>query len=395
MKAVILAAGEGKRLKPFTETMPKVMLPIANKPILEYVFDACKRNGVEELIVVVGYKKEVIMEYFHDYQGIKITFIEQKNQLGTAHALSTAKSYIDQPFIVLPGDNIIDDVSIAHLLNNPDDYILLIKEHHQPSKYGVVEVKDQYIQSIIEKPKKEASRFISTGIYKFPPTIFNLIEELQHQGSHALTPVIQTLLEKETKIHAIFADHWMDIVYPWDIIRANESILQQMKMDVIQGTIEEGVTVKGPVFIGKNTKIYAGCYLIGPISIGEGCEIGPNTCIFPSTVIGNNSVVNAFSELRNSVVFSNVHIGSHASIAQTIIGQSTQIQNNFSSMSGETTIEDEGEYVKLTDMGSIIGEDTTIKSHVVIDPGIIIGRAVHINSMKHINVPIPSKSKVM
>jgi len=81
MKAVILAAGEGKRLKPFTETMPKVMLPIANKPILEYVFDACKRNGVEELIVVVGYKKEVIMEYFHDYQGIKITYIEQKTNL--------------------------------------------------------------------------------------------------------------------------------------------------------------------------------------------------------------------------------------------------------------------------------------------------------------------------
>ena len=222
-----------------------------------------------------------------------------------------------------------------------------------------------------------------------------MIEELQHQGIHALTSVIETLLEHKTSIHTIFADHWMDIVYPWDIISVNESIIQKMKTNEIQGTIEEGVTVKGPVFVGKNTKIYSGSYLIGPIIIGEGCEIGPNSCIFPSTVIGNNSVINAFSELRNSVVFSNVHIGSHASIAQTIIGQSTQIQNNFSSLSGETTIENEGEYVKLTDIGSIIGEDTIIQNHVVIDPGIIIGRAVHINSMKHINTPIPSKSKVM
>ena len=207
MKAVILAAGEGKRLKPFTETMPKVMLHIGNKPILEYVFDACKRNGVEEIIVVVGYKKEVIMEYFHDYQGIKISYIEQKNQLGTAHALYSAKSYIDQSFIVLPGDNIIDDISINHLLNSPEEYVLLIKEHQQPSKYGVVHVKDQLIQSIIEKPKKETSHFISTGIYKFPATIFTVIEELQHQGIHALTSVIETLLEHKTSIHTIFADH--------------------------------------------------------------------------------------------------------------------------------------------------------------------------------------------
>jgi len=296
---------------------------------------------------------------------------------------------------VLPGDNIIDDVSIAHLLNNPAEYILLIKEHHQPSKYGVVHVKDEKIQSIIEKPKKETSHFISTGIYKFPATIFTLLDELQHKGIHALTSVIESLLENETEIHTIFADHWMDIVYPWDIIKVNESILQRMQTDSIQGTLEGGVTVKGPVFIGKNTKIYAGCYLVGPIIIGEGCEIGPNTCIFPSTVIGNNSVINAFSELRNSVIFSNVHIGSHATLAQTIIGQCTKIHNNFSSISGESTIEDEGEYVNLSDIGSIIGEDTIIQSHVVIDPGIIIGREVHINSMKHINVSIPSKSKVM
>ncbi|HUS98756.1 MAG TPA: nucleotidyltransferase family protein, partial [Candidatus Thermoplasmatota archaeon] len=90
-KAVILAAGEGKRLRPFTETMPKVMLPVANKPLLEYVFDAARKSGMNEIIVVVGYKKEVIMEHFKDYKNVKITYVTQDRQLGTAHALLQAK----------------------------------------------------------------------------------------------------------------------------------------------------------------------------------------------------------------------------------------------------------------------------------------------------------------
>ena len=87
MKAVILAAGEGRRLRPFTETMPKVMLPIANKPILEYVFDALKKAGINDIILVVGYKKECIMECFKDYEGLNISYVFQDKQLGTAHAL--------------------------------------------------------------------------------------------------------------------------------------------------------------------------------------------------------------------------------------------------------------------------------------------------------------------
>ena len=126
MKAVILAAGEGKRLQPFTETMPKVMLPVANKPVLEYVFDAARNCGIDEIIVVVGYKKEVIMEYFKNYKGIKITYVIQDKQLGTAHALLQAKKHLDDSFIVLSGDNIIDNNIISKLINDKSKYSILI-----------------------------------------------------------------------------------------------------------------------------------------------------------------------------------------------------------------------------------------------------------------------------
>ena len=140
MKAVILAAGEGKRLRPFTETMPKVMLPVANRPILEYVVDALKNSGIKEIIIIVGYKKEVIMEHFKDYEDAKIKYVTQDKQLGTAHALLQAKKQIktSESFLVLSGDNIIDQKSILRLIENKAEYSMLIKEHAHLSKYGVV-----------------------------------------------------------------------------------------------------------------------------------------------------------------------------------------------------------------------------------------------------------------
>ena len=147
-QAVILAAGEGKRLRPFTETMPKVMLPVANKPIIEYVIEAVKQCGVTEIIIVVGYKKEVIMEYFKDFKNVKITYVFQEKQLGTSHALLQAEKLLDKKFIVLSGDNIINYQSILRLIDNKSDFAILIKEHPQPSKYGVVYIENKKLTSL-------------------------------------------------------------------------------------------------------------------------------------------------------------------------------------------------------------------------------------------------------
>ena len=395
MKAVILAAGEGKRLRPFTETMPKVMLPVANKPVLEYVFDACRQSGIEEVIVVVGYKKEVIMEYFKDYEGINITYVVQENQLGTAHALLKVKDHIKDSFIVLAGDNIIDQGSISNLLNDNSEHTILIKEHSHPSKYGVVFVEKNILKKIVEKPKEESGRFISTGIYKFPISIFESIEEITSQGVYALSSVVQSLVDQGKTVSSVIVDLWMDIVYPWDIIRVNESMIQIVSSESVSGVIEKGVTMKGSVSVGKDTKIYSGCYVVGPVVIGEGCEIGPNVCIFPSTVIGDNSVVAPFSEIRNSVILDNVHVGSNSFVSHSVIGRGNILGNSFSSMSGKATIEIEGEFKKLENIGSIIGEDCTIGSHVVIEPGMIIGRRCEISPMKRIVNNVSSESKVM
>ena len=394
MKAIILAAGEGKRLRPFTETMPKVMLPVANKPILEYVVDSVKNSGISDIIMVVGYKKEVIMEYFKDYKDIKITYVMQEKQLGTAHALLQAKKHLKHPFIVLSGDNIIDQKSISKLIDEPSKYSILIKEHSHPSKYGVVFVEKNKLKKIVEKPKQETGKFISTGIYKLPNTIFNYIETLASEGVYALSSVIQFIVDSSEEIRAITAESWMDIVYPWDLIRVNEAMIHQSSAST-SGTIEKGVVMKGAVSIGKDTTIYSGCYIVGPVVIGEGCEIGPNACIFPSTTIGDNTVVHPFNEIRNSVIMDDVHIASHSTISHSVIGMGTHIGNNFSAMPGDTTAEIEQEFKKLKDTGVMIGEDSIVGDGVATEPGIIIGRQCKVSSLNRITKNIPSKANVM
>ncbi len=394
MKAVILAAGEGKRLRPFTETLPKVMLLVANKPILEYVVDSVKKSGISEIIIVVGYKKEVIMEYFKNYKGVKITYVEQDKQLGTAHALLQSKKQIKESFIVLSGDNIIDQKSISNLIKDNSKYSILIKENPQPSKYGVVIIEKNKLKEIVEKPKEEIGKFISTGIYKLPKTIFEQIEGLASDGVYDLSSVIQSIVDQGEIIDTIIANEWMDIVYPWDLIKVNESLINSAPSSK-GGVIEKGVTIKGDVSIGKDTTIYSGCYIVGPVVIGEGCEIGPNACIFPSTTIGDNSVINPFSEIRNSVIMNDTHIGSNSSIKNSIIAKGTIIDNNFSSISGSNTLEIEGEYKKLKNIGAMIGEDCTIGSNVVVDPGVIIGRKCKIEPMNRLSKKVGSSSKVM
>jgi glucose-1-phosphate thymidylyltransferase len=394
MKAVILAAGEGRRLRPFTETLPKVMLPVANKPILEYVVDAVKKSGISEIIIVVGYKKEVIMEYFKNYKGVKITYVQQDKQLGTSHALLQAKKEIKEPFIVISGDNLIDQKSISNLIKDNSRYSILIKENPHPSKYGVVFIEKGKLKEIVEKPKEEIGKFISTGIYKLPKSIFIQIQKLASNGIYDLSAVIQSIVSNGETINTVIADEWMDIVYPWNLIQVNETLINSISSSK-GGIIEKGVTIKGDVSIGNDTTIYSGCYIVGPVVIGEGCEIGPNVCIFPSTTIGNNSVINPFSEIRNSIIMNDSHIGSNSSIKNSIIAKGTIIYNNFSSLSGNNTVEIEGEYKELKNIGAMIGEDCTIGSNVIVDPGVIIGRKCKIESLKRLSKKIESLSKVM
>ena len=281
-------------------------------------------------------------------------------------------------------------------MKEKSEYALLIKEHPHPSKYGVVYVEKGGLKKIVEKPTgEETEKFISTGIYKLPRSVFNEIEKATSLGVYGMSSVFQLLIESGKTITTVTAGLWRDIVYPWDLIHVNETMIQGPSKPSISGVIENGVTMKGAVSIGKDTRIYSGSYIVGPVVIGDGCEIGPNACIFPSTTIGNNSVVHPFSEIRNSIIMDDVHIGSNSSLSHSIIGRGSILGDSFSNISGKTTIEIEGEFKKVDTIGTMIGENSTLGNHIVVEPGVLIGRNCIITSLKQITKHIPSESRVM
>ena len=394
--AIILAAGKGSRLKPFTESVPKVMLPVANKPILEYVIESLVQSGIRKITIVVGYKKETIMDYFENGKkfNANIEYVIQEKQLGTGHALLQAKKHLTKKFLVLPGDNIIDSNLLSKIINQ-DKLSVLVTKSEMPSKYGVVEVENNVITALIEKPKEAIGHVISTGIYVLNKEAIEYVDGCVSKGLHKITDAIQTMIAEGHKITAIKGEGiWMDAVYPWDLLPLNETSLKNHK-STVAGTIEDGVTIKGNVFVGKDSIIRSGSYIVGPVVIGTGCEIGPHCSIFSSTAIGNNVSIGPFTEIRQSIIMDDCRIGSHSSFSNSVIGKGCRIDNNVMQIVGNSSVQIDEDFIYVKNIGSFIGDDCKIGSSTTIDSGKIIGTSCEISPMKHIQSNIKSSTHVM
>ena len=393
MKAVILAAGEGTRLRPFTVSEPKVMIPVANKPIMEYVIEALVDNGITEIVIIIGYKKERILTYFgtgEDFNA-NIEYVIQRKQLGTAHALAQAEDKIDDDFLVLPGDNVISKETVAHLLEDKSDHSVLITESDTPSKYGVVSLSNGDVKEIIEKPKESYSHLISTGIYSFTLEIFDHIHELMGDQVYDLTSAVQEL----ESLRGIVTDStWIDAVYPWDLLSVNSTALSNV-VNVKNGVIEENVSISGPVYIGEGTIIKSGTHIQGPAVIGEGSEIGPKACILPSTSIGKDSKISPMAIVQNSLLMNNIEVGPHSFIGNSVIGDGVRIGGNFTTYVRDADIKLRSDYHQVPDIGCMIAEDTEIGAGVVVESGVIIENDCIIGSGKTVRKNVPQESRVV
>ncbi|MFQ5553384.1 MAG: sugar phosphate nucleotidyltransferase, partial [Thermoplasmata archaeon] len=223
MRAVVLAAGEGTRLGPFTRTEPKVMIPVGNQPIVEYVVQALVENGVRDIVMVVGYRKERIMTHFQDGKewGAQIEYVTQDKQLGTAHALLQAAPLVKDDFLVLAGDNVIDGRTVEDVLQAGATPAVVITESEEPSKYGVVTLDGNRVQDIVEKPEERIGNLINTGIYQLDPSF---LKEAKGQGKKGVfdIPAVLHQLAQKRKLTAIPTEGtWIDAVYPWDLIKVN------------------------------------------------------------------------------------------------------------------------------------------------------------------------------
>ena len=389
-QAVILAAGEGQRLRPFTVNRPKVMLSIAGKPILQYVVEALARIGIRDIVLLVGYHKEQIFDYMGSGEqlGVAITYVTQEKQLGTAHALAQARDAIKGDFLVLPGDNLIEGATIARFAAVRPE-ALLVKRVDNPARYGVVAVDRGQVREIVEKPEEARSNIVSTGIYAFTTEIFDFIE-----SELGIPDVLNRMIARGRTIAAEETDGtWRDVIYPWDILNLNDAILHRIQAS-LGGTIEEGVSLRGQVSVGKGTVIRSNSYIAGPAVIGDGCDIGPNVCLLPATSIGNNVVIAPFTAIKNSVIGDDVNIGPGSMMQDSVIDKGCVIQGHFTASSGQEEIKVDHEH-HLVKVGAMLGEGCRLGNNVVAQPGVIVGNYSQVQPLKLIRGRLPDRSLVV
>ncbi|MCW3998452.1 MAG: sugar phosphate nucleotidyltransferase [Candidatus Bathyarchaeota archaeon] len=392
MKAVILAAGEGTRLKPITTNRPKPLIKIGGKPILEHTLLTLSDFGVNEVIIVTNYKEKAIQQYFGDgtKYNLKINYKKQEKMNGTGDALSTTESIIKDNFILIYGDLLFSPEAIKKIVHvfktKKIDGAIAVTPIKNPEKYGIVEIeKDQKIKRIIEKPdiNEAPSNLANAGLYVFSKEIFNKIKQIKAsiRGEYELTDAISLFSQDGNQVLAVQIDKedWIDIGRPWDLLEANKWILKKLSQKVC-GTVEEGVHLIGSVTVAKTARIRSGAYIEGPAFIDEGSDIGPNCYIRPYTSIGKNVRIGNACEIKNTIIMDKTHVGHLSYVGDSIIcercnlGAGTIIANyRFDSKSVKMKVKN-----KLIDsyrrkLGAVLGDDVKTGIHAILLPGVKVG----------------------
>ncbi|WP_406656814.1 bifunctional sugar-1-phosphate nucleotidylyltransferase/acetyltransferase [Methanolobus sp. ZRKC2] len=379
MKAVILAAGEGTRMRPLTLSKPKVMLPIANKPMIEHTINAAVDAGIKEFVLITGYHEDALKDYFGDgkERGISIDYVHQKKQMGTADAIGCAKGHVCDIFVVLNGDMLISSEHIRQLISSEKDAVITVKEVDEPSHFGVIETNGERVTKIIEKPEKPPSNLANAGIYLFKESIFDLIDktELSPRGELEITDSLQMMIDAGSNIgYQLLESEWIDIGRPWDLLEANKVLLEGMKGE-LKGTVEPHATLHGEVYVGKDTIIRNGAYIVGPVVIGDNCDIGPNCFIRSSTAIGNNVHIGNAVEVKNSIIMDGTKIGHLSYLGDSVIG----LNCNFGAGTKVANLRHDGRNIRCLVKGKIVDSGRR-------KLGVIMGDDVHTGINTSINV---------
>lgn len=334
MKGVILSGGTGTRLRPITHTGPKQLLPVANKPVLEYALEDLKEVGITEIGIVLGnVGREEIQDYFGDGSefGVDITYIVQGNALGLAHAAGCAREFVgDDNFVMYLGDNILKQ-GIEELVEGFEsgDYGagIALQEVDNPRQFGIADVDEAgHVRRLVEKPDDPPSNLALIGIYVFSPAIFDAIEDIEPswRGELEITDAIQHLLDKKFNINSHTVDGWWkDTGKPEDILEANRLVLQGINC-AVDGIIEDGADVSGQVDLPSSSRIKSDAVVRGPVSIGENSVIESGTYIGPNTSIGPDSQING-THIENSVIIGDSEITTSGKIVDSLIGRSVSI----------------------------------------------------------------------
>lgn len=330
MHLVIMAAGEGSRMKPLTDTTPKPLLKICGKTIIEHniewVIDA-----FDEIYMIVKYKKEKFSEYFWDtYHGKKIHYIEQTGSVsGTGAAILALRWHIQGEFVVVSGDDLYESADIRSLAK-VSGYATLCKQVDNPENFWIFSCNADWIPiGIVEKPTDASLwNLANIGNHKFDDKIFERLGELplSPRWELEITDLIHEYIwaGKYSVVEA--HGRWITIGYPWDLLKANDEIIGWFSETINKwAVIEPQVSIKWNIYLEEWVILKSGTYIEWNVYFGKESIIGPNAYIRWNTSIGKSSKVGAFVEVKNSYIWEGTHIPHLSYIWDSIIGNNVNI----------------------------------------------------------------------
>jgi len=407
MKAFILAAGDGTRMQPLTASMPKSLLSVAGKPLIQHMLETLKACKIKDVTILVGPGRRRIEQEFGDGSdlGMNLDYLVQKKPLGTANAVGIASKTINEPFIAINGDIILNKKTIKNVLDaHKKNKSMMVTgfEVDNPHEYGVFDVKKGKMLKVAEKSKRPPSNLANAGIYLFTPEVFDFIDKTPKsiRGEYEITETLNLMAAKNDIYCETFEGQWMDVGRPWNLLGANKLLMENLKPKV-DGEIQPNTTIEGDIILGKGSRILNGAYIIGPVIIGENTDIGPNCYIRPSTYIGSKCKVGNAVEIKNSILMDGAKAPHHNYIGDSVIGSrcnlgcGTKVANlRLDGRNIRAALKGKLVDTGLRKFGVIMGEDSKTGINASIDPGTIIGQGSFIGPGTTVSGYIAPESKI-
>ncbi len=335
MKALVLSGGAGTRLRPITHTSAKQLVPVANKPILEFGLEAIREAGIDDVGIIVGETHEEIRAHVGDgsQYGIKVTYIHQPEPLGLAHAVLTAADYLgDDDFVMYLGDNLIAGgitEFVEQFRSEPSSAQILLARVRDPERFGVAELDEAgHVSRLVEKPKEPVSDLALVGVYLFTSRILEASRTIvpSARGELEITDAIQWLIDAGDPVRSqIVTGWWKDTGKLYDLLEANRIVLDSLEPRV-DGTLDADSEVQGRVVIEEGAEL-VNSHVRGPAIIGRNTRL-VNTFVGPYTSIYHSCEV-ADTEVEHSIVLEESTIRDIARIEDSLIGKQVVVQREI------------------------------------------------------------------
>nr|WP_237560342.1 sugar phosphate nucleotidyltransferase [Halolamina sediminis] len=384
MDAVVLAAGEGERLAPLTESRPKPMLPAANRPILSYVFDTLVDAGVDSIAVVIGYERDHIRDHFgNTYRDTPLEYVVQEKQLGSGHALLQARDAVDGPFLVLNGDQIVDPGMVTDVRDAYDPAqevgALGVIEQAAVVRYSTVSIADDVVTTVSETPDAD-SGLVNAGVYAFDGRIFDAIDATPRTDGELSLPVTLERVvtdDADGRLRAVRTDGlWLDATYAWDLLAVAEHLLDVEWI--------EGVTEDEGVWVADSAQVHDSAVLRAPVVVAPDAVVGPNAVVGPATSLGRNATVGANATISRSVLDVDTRVGPNCSLHEVVTGRAVDIGAGTVAPSGAADIPVAGQVVEGQSVGAVLADRVTAAGDNSFAPGAIVGTDASLGVGTHV-----------